>query len=523
MFRTAELGQKVSKSEFNQREPVLRQALLEAQANLMTDCGFPVIIVLAGVDGAGKGETVNLLNEWMDPRWLLTRAFDEPSDEERDRPEYWRFWRNLPPKGHIGLFLSSWYSQPILHRVHDEDDQASFDDRLDRIMAFEKALADDGALIIKFWMHLSRDAQKRRLKKLEKDPLTSWRVTEQDWDHWKIYDRFEAAAERTIMRTSTGRAPWTIVEGADSNYRSLMVGGIVRDEINRHLEAQHKKTLLLEALAAERQSDELEQQKPVAGTSTAEEDELIDVTAPLSVVTVLSSLDMSLHLPKLDYKKQLKKCQARLNQLHREALKKKISTILLFEGPDAAGKGGAIRRVTAALDARHYQVIPIAAPTDEERAHHYLWRFWRHLSRAGRINIFDRSWYGRVLVERVEGFAAEEEWKRAFAEINEFEEQLTDHGILLLKYWVHISKDEQLERFEARKLIPHKRWKLTDEDWRNREKWDDYGCAVNDIVEHTSTHSAPWVLVEGNDKRFSRIKVISTFCDRLEAMLDGKK
>jgi polyphosphate:AMP phosphotransferase len=523
MFRIAELGQKVSKSEFNQREPLLRQALLEAQANLMTDCGFPVIVVFAGVDGAGKGETVNLLNEWMDPRWLLTRAFDAPSDEERDRPEYWRFWRNLPPKGHIGLFLSSWYSQPILRRVHDEDDQASFDHRLDRIMAFEKALADDGALILKFWMHLSRDAQKQRLKKLEKDPLTNWRVTAQDWDHWKIYDRFEAAAERTIMRTSTGRAAWTIVEGADSNYRSLMVGGIIRDEINRHLEAQQKKTLLLEALAAQRQSDELEKQKPVAGTSAAEADESIDVPAPLPGTTVLSSLDMSLHLPKADYKKQLIKCQARLNQLHREALKKKISTILLFEGPDAAGKGGAIRRVTAALDARHYQVIPIAAPTDEERAHHYLWRFWRHLSRAGRINIFDRSWYGRVLVERVEGFAAEEEWKRAFAEINEFEEQLTDHGILLLKYWVHISKDEQLERFEARKLIPHKRWKLTEEDWRNREKWDDYEWAVNGIVEHTSTNSAPWVLVEGNDKPFARIKVISTYCDRLEAMLGGKK
>ena len=198
-----------------------------------------------------------------------------------------------------------------------------------------------------------------------------------------------------------------------------------------------------------------------------------------------------------------------------------ISTIMLFEGPDAAGKGGAIRRVTAALDARHYQVFPIAAPTDEERAHHYLWRFWRHLSRAGRINIFDRSWYGRVLVERVEGFATEDEWKRAYAEINEFEEELTDHGILLLKYWVHISKDEQLKRFEARKLVPHKRWKLTEEDWRNREKWGDYEYAVNDIDEHTSTHSAPWILVEGNDKRFARIKVISTFCDRLEAMLEA--
>jgi polyphosphate:AMP phosphotransferase len=518
MFRTAELGQTIPKSEFNQREPLLRQALLEVQASLMASSDFPVIILFAGVDGGGKGDTVNILNEWMDPRWLVTRAYDDPSDEERDRPEYWRFWRDLPSKGRIGLFLSSWYSQPILRRVYEKDDEAIFDDRLDRILAFEKALADDGALIMKFWMHLSHDAQKKRLKKLEKDPLTSWRVTQQDWDHWHIHDRFEAAAERTIMRTSTGTAPWTIVEGLDPHYRSLTVGNIVQQEITRHLEVVSKKKLLLQELEAQRTAVVAETQEADAG-ETAVDDAAV-VLGPLSGATILSSLDMSQKLQKSDYKKQLKECQARLNQLHRKALKKKISTILLFEGPDAAGKGGAIRRITAALDARHYQVIPIAAPTDEEQAHHYLWRFWRHLSRAGRINIFDRSWYGRVLVERVEGFAAENEWKRAFAEINEFEEQLTDHGILLLKYWVHISKDEQLERFKAREQTPHKRWKLTDEDWRNREKWDDYNLAVNDIVEHTSTHTSPWVLVEGNDKRFSRIKVISTFCDRLESMLD---
>jgi polyphosphate:AMP phosphotransferase len=405
-----------------------------------------------------------------------------------------------------------------LRRVYEKDDLATFDDRLDRILAFEKALADDGALILKFWMHLSHNAQERRLKKLEKDPLTSWRVTPKDWEHWHIYGRFEAAAERTIMRTSTGTAPWTIVEGVDPNFRSLTVGEIIRDEVAKHLEEVRNKALVLEELAAASESHIAEQQ---ADEVSAAAD--TPVVAPLKGATVLSSLDMTQHLNKNDYKKQLRESQARLNQLHRQALKKKISTIMMFEGPDAAGKGGAIRRVTAALDARHYRVLPIAAPTDEEQAHHYLWRFWRHLARAGRINIFDRSWYGRVLVERVEGFATEDEWKRAFAEINEFEEQLTDHGILLLKYWVHIDKDEQLERFKAREQTPHKRWKLTEEDWRNREKWDEYEWAVNDIVEHTSTHTAPWVLVEGNDKRFSRIKVISTFCDRLEAMLDDKK
>ena len=522
MFSTAELGQKIPKSEYNQREPLLRQALLEVQADLRASSRFPVIILFAGVDGGGKGDTVNLLNEWMDPRWLRTRAYDEPSDEERERPEYWRFWRDLPPKGQIGLFLSSWYSQPILRRVYETDDEAVFDDRLDRILAFEKALADDGALILKFWMHLSHNAQKRRLKKLEKDPLTSWRVTQRDWDHWQIYEKFEAAAERTIMRTSTGHANWTIVEGVDPYFRSLTVGSIIHREITRHLEGVRQKDRLLEEAATgtvSRGGEDMAGEVPPEAEPAAEPAMGI---MPLKVATVLSSLDMSLQLSKADYKRQLKESQARLNLLHRKALKKKISTILLFEGPDAAGKGGASRRVTRALDARHYQVIPVAAPTDEERAHHYLWRFWRQLTRAGRITIFDRSWYGRVLVERVEGFATEDEWKRAFAEINEFEEQLTDHGILLLKFWEHITKDEQLARFRAREETPHKRWKLTEEDWRNREKWDDYELAVNDIVEHTSTHTAPWVLIEGNDKRFARIKVITTFCDRLEAMLAAK-
>ncbi len=403
MFRTAELGQTVSKSEFNQREPLLRQELLDVQRQLREDGSFPVIIVFAGVDGGGKGDTVNLLNEWMDPRWLVTKAYDAPSDEERERPEYWRFWRDLPPKGRIGLFLSSWYSRPILDRVYEKDDESVFDDRLDRILAFEKALADDDALILKFWMHLSRDAQKRRLKKLEKDPLTSWRVTEQDWDHWRIYDHFETAAERTIMRTSTGTAPWTIVEGMDSHYRSLTVGGIIRDEILKRLDEVGKKRQLLDELAL-RAREEQHAKAGEAGDTSGEG----TIISPMKTATVLSALDMSQHLGKAEYKKQLREWQAELNQLHRKALKKNLSSILLFEGPDAAGKGGAIRRLTAALDARHYQVIPIAAPTDEEQAHHYLWRFWRHLSRAGRITIFDRSWYGRVLVERVEGFASED-------------------------------------------------------------------------------------------------------------------
>ena len=507
MFRTAELGQSISKTEYKQREPILRHELLQAQQRLLKLKKCPVIIVFAGVDGAGKGETANLLNEWMDPRWLVNRAYDKPSDEEKERPEYWRFWRDLPPKGKIGIFLSSWYSKPVLDRVHKRIDDSEFNNLLEKIVNFEKAHTDDDTLILKFWMHLSKKEQKKRFKDLEKDELTSWRVSELDWDNWRLYEEFEEAAERVIMKTSTGVSPWCIVEGADHNFRSLTVGTIIRDEINKHLDK-------IEAAAANGQD--------LPSVDTASQNTDTDTLSNLKSSTVLDVMDMSLSLTKSEYKQELQTWQAKLNQLQRNALKKNLSTIMVFEGPDAAGKGGAIRRVTAALDARHVQVLPIAAPTDEEQAHHFLWRFWRHLPRAGKMTIFDRSWYGRVLVERIEDFASEDEWRRGYSEINEFEEALTSSGIILLKFWIHVTKDEQLRRFKEREKIPHKQWKLTDEDWRNREKWDDYELAVNDLVEHTSTRVAPWNLVEGNDKRHARIKVIKTVCARMEDALKGK-
>jgi len=515
MFRTAELGRKVSKKEFHEQVPALRAELLEIQQKLLKE-KFPVILVFGGVDGAGKGETVNLLNEWLDPRWLITRAYGPPSDEMSERPEYWRYWRDLPPKGLIGIFLSTWYSRPILDRVYGRTTDAEFDEALDRVVAFENALADDGALILKFWMHLGKDEQKARFKKLEKNPLTKWRVTQTDWDHWHKYDEFIAAAERAIMKTSTGHAPWQIVEGLDENYRSLTVATSVLNSIVKRVN---------EAKVQRKLKRELEAQK---GPSPVTVGDVIEVDAGATVVrlpkmTVLNSLDMNQVLEKKEYRKDLEAFQGKLNQRYREAKSLGISTILVFEGWDAAGKGGAIRRVTAALDARNFQVIPIAAPTDEERVQHYLWRFWRHLSRAGRVTVFDRSWYGRVLVERVEGFATEDEWKRAYAEINDFEEQLVNHGIVLCKFWMNITKEEQLARFKAREEVAYKRWKLTDEDWRNREKWDEYDIAVNEMVEKTSTTLAPWTLVEGNDKRFARVKVLNTVSDRLKAGIQRQR
>ena len=491
MFEAAELQQKVSKEEYKRRVPVLRTELVTVQQELRR-ASFPVIVLFAGVDGAGKTESVNLLSEWMDPRWLVTRAFDHPSDEERERPAYWRYWRELPPDGRVGLFLSSWYSAPVLDRVYRRTTRVEFEQQLARIADFERTLADDGALIVKFWMHLNKKDQRKRLTRLEKDPLTRWRITKTSWKHWKMYGRFIAAAEGAIRRTSSGQAPWMIVNGSDERFRALTVAGVLKDAISQRL-----------SMTGPLGKSTTPTRRPPARPRGA---------------TILSRVRTQ-SLDKQTYEEQLLQRQSDLHLLQRRAVERGVSTILVFEGWDAAGKGGAIRRLTPALDARHYQVIPIAAPTDEERAHHYLWRFWRHLPRAGRITVFDRSWYGRVLVERVEGFATSAEWLRAYAEINQFEEQLLEHGIVLVKFWLHITRDEQLRRFHERQKSPFKSWKITEEDWRNRKKWNAYEQAVNDMVERTSTRRAPWTIVEANNKYYARIKVLQAVCERIRKAL----
>ncbi len=512
MFETAELGRKVSKKDFKKLAPPLREELLRLQDRLHRSRDFQVVLLFAGVDGGGKGETVGLLNEWMDPRWLITRAYDTPRDSELERPEFWRYWRDLPPRGRIGMFLSAWYSRPVLERVYGKSDEAGFLHHLERIVIFERALARDGCLLLKFWMHLSATEQETRLKSLELDPLTKARVTKRDWENWRNYDKFIAAAEQVIARTSRGIAPWSIVEGTDPQYRGLTVATTLRDALERRLAEADR---IREEAAPKPKTGK--KRKPAADKKNGKKR-----PKPVGAVTVLQRLDMTQRLAKADYNESLLELQARLHRQHLRAKALGISSILVFEGPDAAGKGGAIRRIEAALDPRNYQVHGIAAPTEEERAQHYLWRFWRHLSAAGQTTIFDRSWYGRVLVERIEGFASEDEWRRAYAEINDFENQLIEHGIVLAKFWLHITKAEQLARFKLRQKTPYKRWKLTEEDWRNRDKWHDYEAAVDDMVQYTSTSAAPWTLVEGNDKRFARIKVLTTFCERLSAAVEAR-
>jgi polyphosphate:AMP phosphotransferase len=476
--------------------PELRSNLLRVQNELYQQKKFPVIVIIGGVDGAGKGETVNTLHEWMDPRYLETHAFGPLSDEERERPDFWRFWRTLPPKGTLGIFFGSWYTRPILGRVYGKTPHAEFEEALQRINAFELALAADGALILKFWFHLAKKDQKKRLKSLEKDPDKRWRVSPEEWKHFKLYDKFYKVCVQALRVTSTGQAPWTIVEGYDAAYRYTTVGQHILEQIDKRL--QHQTTSV---------------SPPVAPPS--------DTALRLRYPTILETLDLSQQLDKPTYDQDMAALQGRLHVLARHATLKHVSSLLVFEGWDAAGKGGAIRRVTRALDARFYRIISIAAPTDEEKAHPYLWRFWRHLPRAGRVTIFDRSWYGRVLVERVEGFASEAEWMRAYPEINDFEAQLVEHGIVVLKFWLHISKDEQLQRFKERETTSYKQYKITAEDYRNRERWKDYETAVNDMVERTSTEYAPWHLIEANNKYYARVKIVQTFCQALEKRLKG--
>ncbi len=492
MFESAELGHKIDKETYKKAVPQLRAGLLDAQYELKEQGKIPVIILVSGQDGAGKGETINILYEWMDPRYLSTLAFSAPSDEERQRPFMWRYWRALPPKGRIGIFAGSWYSSPIHDHIEGLMTQAQMDQRIDQINRFEQMLVNEGALILKFWFHLTKEGQKRRLKALEKDPRTAWRVTKWNWDRLKTYDQLQEVAGHVLRLTNTPWAPWIIIEGEDDRYRSLTTGQVILDAIRKRL------------AGADRQAT------PVAPP----------VQPNIDGRDVISELDLSKSLTKKEYEDQLAKWQGRLAELVRDPRFRRHSVVCVFEGADAAGKGGAIRRVAAAMDARDYQIVPIAAPTEEERAQPYLWRFWRHVPRIGRFTIFDRSWYGRVLVERVEGFCSEADWLRAYAEINDFEHELVDAGAIVIKFWLQISKDEQLRRFKEREQVEFKRFKITNEDWRNREKWDAYHVAVCDMVDRTSTGKAPWTLVEANDKNYARVKVLRTICERIEAALN---
>jgi AMP-polyphosphate phosphotransferase len=491
MFESAELRQEVSKAEYEAAVPALREALLDAQYDLLAAKDFPVLIIIGGIEGAGKSETVQTLNAWLDPRHVHTHGFLMPTDEEAERPPMYRFWRALPPKGETGIFFGSWYSLPMVSRALGDASDVDLDRSINEIRHLERMLHNEGVLVLKFWLHISERDQRKRLRALKADPDSRWRYTKAIERLAERYDEVRETAETMIRETSTGEAPWTIIDGHDHRHRTLAVGRALLDALRRRLDAPDAERLVTAA----------------------------PVVAQAENVVLIRSLDLAQRLEREEYRELLDKYQGRFARLVGGKAFRKRSLLLAFEGSDAAGKGGAIRRVTGALDARLYQIVPVAAPTEEERAQPYLWRFWRHLPGHSGIVIFDRTWYGRVLVERVEGFCSEADWMRAYDEINEFEEQLVRNGTVLCKFWLQISKDEQLKRFQEREQTGFKRFKITEEDWRNRDRWEDYERAVADMVDRTSTSLAPWNLVEANDKSFARVKVLRTICEALDKAL----
>ncbi len=493
MLESAEIGHAVPKQTYAREEPKLRELLLNAQFDLSQSGRGPLLLVISGVEGGGRGETANKLTEWMDPRHIHVVAFGPRAPEEAARPPAWRYWRSLPPKGKIGILMNAWYNEAMLAHVQGKIDADQVNTRVQAIREHEQMLTDEGFVLLKFWIHLSKAAQKQRLQELEHDPTTAWRVTREDWKTYRIYNKAHELWESLLRETSTGAAPWHVVEGTDGRYRYLTVGKIVLDAL---------RTTLAPRPATPKHA--------------------ITPPAPSVIdnVKLIRDLDLSKKLPVKDYDRALEKHQGKLATLTRHKRFAKRSLILVFEGVDAAGKGGAIRRVTGALDARQYVTVPVAAPTEEERAFPYLWRFWRNVPRYGGITIFDRSWYGRVLVERVEGYCSVYDWMRAYDEINQFEEQLTRGDAVVVKFWLQISKAEQLRRFKARERSPFKQFKITADDWRNRKKWNAYEQAVCDMVDRTSTEIAPWTLVEAEDKYYARIKILNTITDRVKQAFD---
>ena len=501
MLETLDLDKKIEKDAYDKSFPELRDQLRSLQRQAF-EAKIPVCVVFEGWDAAGKGDSIQKLVERLDPRGVKVHPISAPLPEEKLRPFLWRFWTKVPGRGEMAVFDRSWYGRVLVERVDKLIEPGEWQSAYNEIVQFERMLTDDGMVLVKLWLHISEKEQKKRFKEIEKSKYDSWKVTKEDWEHHKQYDDYLEAAEAMLERTSTAYAPWTIVEATDKRYRLIKVFKAIADAIQTALNAKA----------------EAAHEKPKRGARAS-----ITIQALKEMKTVLDTVDLTKKLTEKEYDKRLVDLQIRLRELEFGCFDQRRAVMVAYEGWDAAGKGGNIRRVTECLDPRGYSVIPIAAPKGDDATHHYLWRFWRQIPKDGHLAIFDRTWYGRVLVERVEGFCTEAEWRRAFQEIKEFELSLTNHGTILVKFWLHISKEEQLRRFEERKQIEYKQYKITEEDWRNREKWDVYRQAVVDMLTNTSTTYAPWTIVEANDKLWARIRALQAIVDAIEAGLDGKK
>jgi len=495
MLDLLDLDKQISKEAYDTAFPPLETRMGAAQRAVRA-AGVPVLVVFEGWHAAGKGTIINRLALALDPRGFTVHTVVEPTAAERAYPWMWRFWNALPEAGRLAIFDLSWYGRVLAERIEGGLSRRRGQEAYEEIRQFERQLADSGVVIVKFWLHIGGKEQKQRLKKLASDPATAWRVGKPERRQQKHYDRWLAAAEEMLARTNAPFAPWTVVEATDGRYARVMVFETVLAAVEGELARR--------AAAGKRKPEPMPEPSP----------------RPPGEKTILDRVDLSQSLERAEYEGQLEALQSRLFDLEHRLYTARLPAVIVYEGWDAAGKGGNIRRLARGLDPRGYRVIPVAAPTPDELAHHYLWRFWRHLPKAGHIGIFDRSWYGRVLVERVEGLCTEEEWQRAFQEINEMERQLADFGTVLVKFWLHIDRDEQLRRFQQRQQDPFRQWKITEEDWRNREKWSRYEVAVIEMLQRTSTSYAPWTILEANSKLHARIKALRTVAEALERALD---
>ncbi len=498
MLETVDLSQKLPKEDYKEWLPRLKEDLRVLQRQVR-EAGIPVVILFEGWDASGKGDSIRHLVDRLDPRGFKVHPISAPIPEELLRPFLWRFWTKLPGKGQIAIFDRSWYGRVLVERMDGLCTPEEWHQAYQEIVEFERQLVDDGMIIVKVWLHISKKEQKKRFKQCEKDPFLKWKVTKEDWKHHKQYKEYLRIVEEMLERTSTHHVPWTIVEATDRRFRRVKIFKTICEAIQRGLN-----------------------QKRAEDATHEDAHEEVQVEVLKDMPNILDRVDLGLTLERDEYQERLRSAQVRMRELEFECYKHRMPVTILYEGWDAAGKGGNIKRVTESLDPRGYSVTPIAAPTGEEKTHHYLWRFWNQIPKAGHIAIFDRSWYGRVMVERIEGFCTPAEWRRAFQEIKEFERHLYHFGMVIVKFWLHISKEEQLNRFEERKNTPHKSYKLTDEDWRNREKWDQYREAVLEMLQRTSTTYAPWTVVEGNCKWWARVKAIETITDAIERGLKRK-
>ena len=496
MLENIDLSRKVKKADYKDAKDALdlQLAALQRQAK---DIGIPLNIVFEGWDAAGKGTLINELILPLDPRGFSVHSILPPNEEESLRPFLWRFWTKTAARGRIAIFDRSWYRPVLGDKVDGLVSELEAQQAYEDIRSFERQLAADGNIIIKFYLHISKREQKKRFDKLRSDKVTAWRVSKEDLKRHKQYNKHLLAVEEMLAETDTEFAPWTIVESHNQRFATLKVFRTLIARLQEHLSGLSKRSA---------PKDGAKKRKTARKTQG---------------ISILEGIDLSLSLDRTEYRTKLKRNQKKLRELEHRIYMHRIPVVIVYEGWDAAGKGGNIKRLTQYLDPRGYEVVPVGAPNDVEKIHHYLWRFWKDMPKAGHITVFDRSWYGRVMVERVEGFCSESEWKRAYREINEMEHHLTNFGTVLLKFWVHISSEEQLKRFREREKAPHKQWKITDEDWRNRKKWKQYHTAVEEMLFRTSTHYAPWTIVESNCKWYARVKALETVVQAIEEKLQN--